>query len=367
MRLSVDILLPGTRRPVNAANPPFNLAFQITGNPVPEPSTLAIAGLGLVAFLILAWRRRRARWAQLCVLAVILFIATTLPSVANVIDFETTPGGGSPVDDAVLNTPYNITGGGTVFFYFDNNLNNTYDAGTDSLPNFEAAGQDGTDGFASTYWGINDTAYPGYAAELGNFFLRQPVPGTVPPPFIVEYNTSQTITALSGEIWDIDGSSLLGTEQWLVNVLDSANNVLASELSPLGNSSALDSKPWVFSFTGLPLGVEKVSLTFVGSKTQGLGLAFNNFSPTTAAVPEPSSALLAILAASGLLGYAWYVRSGVAALALLRRWLPMRRRQDGESAIGWSALWLTGRRMAVIGIWAGLARTLGSLGWRGGY
>ncbi len=224
----------------------------------------------------------------ICVSLVIVCSATALPGVANVIDFETTPGGGTPVDDAVLNTPYNITGGGTVFFYFDDNLNNTYDAGTDSLPLFEAAGQDGTDGFASSYWGINDTAYPGYAADLGNFFLRQPVSGTVPPPFIVDYNTSQTITALSGEIWDIDGGGLLGTEQWLVDVLDSSNNVLASELSPLGNSTALDSKPWTFSFTGLPLGVEQVRLTFVGTKTHGLGLAFNNFSPTTVVVPEPT-------------------------------------------------------------------------------
>ncbi len=47
----------------NAANPPFDLAFQITGNPVPEPSTICIAGLGLVAFFILAYRRRRANRA----------------------------------------------------------------------------------------------------------------------------------------------------------------------------------------------------------------------------------------------------------------------------------------------------------------
>jgi hypothetical protein len=224
-------------------------------------------------------------------LLVVVFSAAALPGVANVIDFETTPGGGAPVDDAVLNTPYNITGGGTVAFFFDNNLNNTFDSGIDTLPLFEAAGQDGTDGFGSSYWGINDTAYPGYAAELGNFFLRQPVSGTVPPPFFIHYNTSQTITALSGEIWDIDGAPA-GTEQWRVDVLGGAHNVLASQLSPLGNSSALDSKPWVFAFTGLPSGVEDVRLTFVGTKTQGLGLAFNNFSPTTTAVPEPNSNIL---------------------------------------------------------------------------
>ena len=264
-----------------------------------------MAGMALVGFLILAWRACQARWLPLCALLAICLSATAAPCVANLIDFETTPGGGPPVDDQVLNAPYNITGGGTVSFYFDNNLNNSYDAGTDTLGVFEAAGQDGTDGFASSYWGINDTAYPGYAADLGNFFLRQPIPGTVPPPFIVDYNTSQTITALSGEIWDIDGSSALGTEQWLVDVLDSSNNILASELSPLGNSSALDSKPWTFSFSGFPLGVDKVRLTFVGSKTQGLGLAFNNFSPTTAAVPEPTSVYIAGAGLAALLAVAW--------------------------------------------------------------
>jgi len=52
---------------------------------------------------------------------------------------------------------------------------------------------------------------------------------------------------------------------------------------PLGDSSALDSLPRTFAFTG--------------TKTTGIGLAFNNFSPTTA-VPEPAS-LLPL--ASGLL------------------------------------------------------------------
>jgi hypothetical protein len=232
-------------------------------------------------------------------LLVVIFWVAALPCVASVVDFESTPGGGAPIDDAVLNTPYNITGGGTVEFYFDNNLNNIFDSGSDVLPLFEAAGQDGSDGFASTFWGTNDTPYPGFATQLGAFFLRQPVNGTVPPPFIIHYNTAQTITALSGEIWDIDGG-VAGTERWQVDVLDGAHNVLASQLSPIGNSSALDSKPWMFAFTGLPLGVEDVRLTFVGTKTQGLGLAFNNFSPTTVNVPEPASIVMGLMCAAAL-------------------------------------------------------------------
>ncbi len=209
-------------------------------------------------------------------------------SHAQLIDFETTPAGGVPADNAPLATPYNLTGGGTVGFYFDVNLSNAHDAGdTNSL--FEAAGQDGSDGFVNSVTGINDDAAAGFAAQLGGFFVRQPINGTVPSPFLIDYNTSQTITALGGEIWDIDGSTALGTEQWLVEVLNASNVPLATQLSPLGVNNAMDAMPWAFSFSGLPTGVDKVRITFVGSKTQGLGLAFNNFYPMTA--PEPTMLL----------------------------------------------------------------------------
>lgn len=219
---------------------------------------------------------------------------------ASVITFENTPAAGTPVDDTPLTTPYNITGGGTVSFYFDVNGNNIQDGG--DLPGiFEAAGPDGLEGFANSGLGLNDTAMPGFAGQLGSWFLRQPTPGSVPPPFMIQYVTGQTISALSGEIWDIDGGSPQGgpvvTEQWFVEVLDSTNNLLASQFSPLGNNQSLDGLPWVFTFSGLPLGVDKLRITFVGSKTGGLGLAFNNFGPTT--VPEPSGIVLFALGAAG--------------------------------------------------------------------
>ncbi len=42
-------------------NVPFNLAFAVTGNLVPEPSTVCMAGMGLVALVAVAYRRRRIR------------------------------------------------------------------------------------------------------------------------------------------------------------------------------------------------------------------------------------------------------------------------------------------------------------------
>ncbi|MDB5910560.1 MAG: motif protein [Massilia sp.] len=212
---------------------------------------------------------------------------------AQLVTFETKPGGGIPVDDAALSAPYNFSGG-SVRFFFDTNGNNRFDAATDALPVFEHIGSEANNGFASTFNGIPDTARPGYTAELGTYFLRQPDAfGNVPGPFIADYTTSLPIRGLSGEIWDIDGTTTT-FEQWRVDVLDGTGNVLATELSPKGidaGPTSLDSLPWVYQFTNLPDGVSAVRMTYVGTKT-GVGLAFNNFSPDVA-VPEPSSVLMA--------------------------------------------------------------------------
>ncbi|MDZ4817967.1 MAG: PEP-CTERM sorting domain-containing protein, partial [Planctomycetota bacterium] len=224
---------------------------------------------------------------------------------AQLITFETTPGAGIPVDDSFLTTPYALSGGGTVGFYFDNNLSNSFDPGIDTFPVFERTGPDGNNAFTG-YLGVSDAPDPLDALQLGDWFLRQSQPGPAPPPFIVDYNTLQTITGLSGEIWDIDGNPSF-TEQWVVDVLDASGSVLATQTSPLGDNLAFDARAWTFGFSGLPAGVDKVRLTFTGSKTTGIGLAFNNFSPFT--VPEPSTLVLATVALLGGIGLAARRRS----------------------------------------------------------
>jgi hypothetical protein len=237
-------------------------------------------------------------------LVLALFTASTADA-QGLLDFEHTPLGVAPVDNGPLNNAYNIPGG-TVRFYFDTNGNNKFDSATDARPAFEHIGGDAVDGFESHYSGQPDTARPGYESQLGNWFLRTPngISGLPPGPFIAAYSTSIPIRELSGEIWDIDGGpDNGGSEQWRVDVLNGSGAVLRTLLSPNGNIGggldSLDSLPWVFQFKGLPDGVTDLRLTYIGSKTDGIGLAFNNFSPTEA-VPEPSGSII-LVATLGLL------------------------------------------------------------------
>jgi hypothetical protein len=235
--------------------------------------------------------------------AILLSIAPSQSSVnAQLVTFDQTPSGTTPVDNSELASPYAIDGGGTVQFFFDTSGNGSFDPGVDALPIFEAAGDsDPESGFVNNGLARDDTAAAGFENQLGTYFLRQPASfGAIPAPFFVDYDTSQTITELSGEIWDIDGvidptDPGFGTEQWLVEVLNTTGVILATRLSPLGTEPTvpLDGQPWIFSFTNLPAGVDKIRITFTGTRP-AVGLAFNNFSPTVA-IPEPGSFLVCIL------------------------------------------------------------------------
>jgi hypothetical protein len=222
----------------------------------------------------------------LLLLAVVASASRAMPQTMT---FEQDPAGALPVDDSALTDPYNLVGGG-VRLYFDANGNSAFDAAIDVAPLFEAAGQDTFDGFSNGSLVLNDVANGGLDAQLGSFFLRQPASfGNLPGPLIAEFSVDpcMTVTGFSGEIWDIDGNTLAGqgngTEQWRLDAMNGAGVALASQTSPLGNVTVggLDGLPWGFALTNLPLGVTKVSFSFLGTKTEGgIGLAFNNFATT---------------------------------------------------------------------------------------
>jgi hypothetical protein len=217
---------------------------------------------------------------------------------AAVIDFETTPSGLTPIDNAPLSrfTPYNIAGL-QVSFGFDTNSDGIVDS--DGL--FEETGTYPGDPI-SAFSGSSgvDTPDPGFGPQLGNWFLQSPAPGSQFGRFVIQYASSFPVTAASGEIWDIDGNQNTGvTEEYTIQAFDSTNSLLATIVSPLGvldtPIAPLDGEPWVFAFSGLSAGIDHVVITFTGTKTSGIGLAFNNFYPTTA-VPEPATVALAAIA-----------------------------------------------------------------------
>jgi hypothetical protein len=243
----------------------------------------------------------RKRILSAALLSCGLAAAVLTPSVsrAALIDFEVDPGGAVPGDDTALPTgsAYTNTPGVQVTFGFDSDSNGSVDA-----PGFfESAGPDGGGaGFAGSDG--TDTADSGFGAQLGSWFLRSGTAGGPFGKFVITYTSGFAVTACSGEIWDIDGTGTDiqpgFTEQYLVEAYDSSNNLLASSTSPLGTLTSaiapLDGRPWTFSFSGLTAGIDHIEITFTGTKTMGIGLAFNNFDPT-APVPEPASAGLVAL------------------------------------------------------------------------
>jgi hypothetical protein len=223
-------------------------------------------------------------------------------SAAPIIDFETTPAGLTPVDDAPLSslTPY-VYPGLQISFGLDGNSDGIVD--TDAV--FEHAGLDPNEPPNGGFSGSSgtDTADPGFTAQLGNWFLRSPVGGSNFGTLVITYSGTTIVTAASGEIWDIDGTAQFpggpgDTEESTVRAYDSLNNLLTTQVSPLGTLTSaiapLDGQPWVFSFSGLTAGIGKITVDFTGSKMAGIGLAFNNFNPT-GAVPEPAGWLLTTL------------------------------------------------------------------------
>jgi hypothetical protein len=211
-------------------------------------------------------------------------------AAAALIDFETTPAGVTPIDETGLpsGTPYSFPGL-LVSFGFDLDSNGSIDS--DGL--FETVGSSGTDTIGG-FQGSNgqDTADAGYAAQLGNWFLKSPMPGQQFGRFVIQYSSSFPVTAASGEIWDIDGQPQNSTtEEYTVQAFDASSTLLATIVSPLGVldtfSAPLDGQPWVFAFSGISAGIDHIVITFTGTKPSGIGLAFNNFNPI--AVPEPGT------------------------------------------------------------------------------
>ena len=241
---------------------------------------------------------KKAKHALMAVVAT--SIAWSGISHAGLIDFETNALGGLPTDNVEISRDSQFMAGGVkVTFGFDTTGNGQ----TDTNGVFEEAANVDTGNEDTGFWGIGgarDEAAPGFEDDLGRFFLRQKEPYTPFGTFIINYTADNAVTAASGEIWAIDGRPG-ATEQFRVDAFG-IEGLLATEISPLGNNLDLNGQPWRFGFDGLS-DIERLEITFTGSKTRGIGLAFNNFAPTQNLTTVPTPATGALLAL-GLLGLA---------------------------------------------------------------
>lgn len=212
---------------------------------------------------------------SLCTLLLTTLCAA--PAAAQVITFETAPSGAPAADDQPLGLASAYTVGAlSITFGVDTDL----DGIPETTAFLERTGPDVLDGFAACNG--RDVAATGFGPQLGGFFLRS-TPGADFGVLIIDY-AGGVVSGASGEIWDIDGVSQ-GSEQYRVRAFNSGGTLLATIDSPLSTQESgctnteLDGKPWTFNFSGTP-GIARITIDFIGSKTSGIGLAFNNFNAT---------------------------------------------------------------------------------------
>ncbi|MEX2317118.1 MAG: hypothetical protein WD669_08200 [Pirellulales bacterium] len=235
---------------------------------------------------------------------------STAANVGNSVTFEVLPDAiTTPSDNAPLavNAEYELNNGVRLRFAFLDVASGQFtDPG-----HFEAwSGVDDVSGFQSMH-GIrnDDSGRADVNSLLGSYFFRSQGDisqrgGVV--TLRIDYANNLGMRYAAGEIWDIDSGNS-GTEQWDVKAYNAANAVIGSQLSPLGLTEEqgdvtpdllLDSRPWVFALHTED-DIHHVVINFIGTKQNGLGLAFNNF--TTSIVPEPATLVTALLAFAWLL------------------------------------------------------------------
>ena len=237
----------------------------------------------------------RAHSRLLLVLAALAAPLGASVARATTVDFETIPW---PADGASIDGQY--LAGHYLSFALDTNGDGVADPG--AFPLLEQVGADDGWAFVNDVDSSSEKAWPGYEAQLGAWTLALPthLPGTA---LLVSYDVAMGVVA--GDIWDIDGNAKQGTEQWRVDALAFDGSVLASILSPLGetlDADGLNAKPWHYEFDREVADIWALRFDFVGSKTWGIGVAFDGFGGEG---PEPGT--LGLLA------------GGTAALAFARR------------------------------------------------
>lgn len=252
---------------------------------------------------------------------------------AAVINFEagsqTSSGSYLPTDNQSLEGVTFLSGGAQIRFSFSNStiVSTLEDANTGESANNRVEGGSGSGdplGFATRFNGqtIADQNALGYNGStflqgdsgpgLGDYFLRG---NNILSDFgvlRVDYVNGTSSTAVAFQIWDLDGNETLGSEQYLARFFNSNGDEIGAVATPSfdqsGAFNSLDGRPYLMTFDSAinaeagfaNQSIVRFEVDFIGTKADGIGVAFDNFNPTGIVIPEPSSVLLFGFAASAL-------------------------------------------------------------------
>ena len=219
------------------------------------------------------------------------------PTQALFVDFETTPGGGTPVDNDPFGGSY-TDGTISVTFGWDT----TGDLAIDLPARFEQRGDDDraayitgiNDGNPSNNVGPDDANYS-IEFDGGDWLIRRPRSGEgtfdiFTDRFLIVYSGGTRNAA--GQLWDLDVN-----ESWLITALDASNSVIAtitmdSDLTgtpgcctgPEDGTGEGDGRPSTFSFPDTPVDIAMIVIEYTSATGPNAGFGFDNFNATGATI-----------------------------------------------------------------------------------
>jgi hypothetical protein len=216
--------------------------------------------------------------------ASLLLLAGTAGAVP--IDFETIPGG-APSEGLVISNQFQAT------------LGVTFELEGGGHPTLSQVG-----GAMTAFGGsaANDPDQPSAAAAamVGQFFLTDDgIVGAPPPALIIRYDTP--VAAASGILIDVDGWGTI-FEAFRVEARGAGDAVL--ETIELIGAITGDGEAAPFSFSRAFEDIVSLRISYFGNKVEGIGIAFDYFSPSSPfepPVPEPGTIALVALGL-GVLG-----------------------------------------------------------------
>ncbi len=180
----------------------------------------------------------------------------------------------------------------------------------DNTMSVEASGgaDGGPQGFLNDRNGVYDSEAGRATSSLDGFFLRstKSLRGDLSkfnPVFSLSFMGGAS--SVNAEIWDIDGNTSQGSEGWEVIATfkdGSTSSILSPTFMNTYNHSSLNGQAWGFSFDADGSRIMSLDFLFNGTKTRGIGVAFDNLTVSPVPLPAAGLMLLASLGALGALG-----------------------------------------------------------------